>query len=166
MRLIKNQSRYTLVSLLEPVDEGYTFLKGNWPPHITIAGPLITELNQNQLTKIMTELANHRHGFNATIIQEGYLGTLNNPVPEILVDMDSGLRKLHADTVDALIAKGSMFTESSRTGENYVAHINRVRKNLHLHEGDYIEINNLTLIDMSDIDGSQRKIIKVLKFPK
>jgi 2'-5' RNA ligase len=154
--------KWTLIKLLEPMDEGTEFHHEDWPLHVTLADVFAVDWESSGLLeKLALLLAKHKP-VELTADDDTSFGPPERPTQVTLLHMTLELRALHNDIIGLLISAGAVFNTPQYTKEGYIAH-STVQKHARLHKGDIVSIDNLTLVDMFPHgDGEQRKIVKTM----
>lgn len=159
----KFTQKWSLISLIKHKDVGYEFPADNWPLHVTIAATFEVDWEKSKVEEQLEELCAATMTFDAKVLEDKYLGPPEKPVLVALVEKNSGLQKFHEEVIDILGSAGGIFKRPEHNRDNYIAHAT-VQKNSRLKEGDVININNLTLVDMFPGGNSyRRKILKIIK---
>lgn len=155
--------KYTLITLLEKINEGTEYPSTHWPLHVTIADTFAVDWSKNDLLKKLSALVANHQPVTAIADHDEYFGPQKQTQVTIL-DMSKELIALHNDVVGLLKSAGAIFNNPQYIGEGYRAHVT-VQSHLRLHKGDLVNINGLTIVDMfPHEDPYQRKILKTISF--
>lgn len=162
----KLTQKWTLISLIETKEVGYTFSSDNWPLHVTIAATFEIVWDKSNTIEKLKDFCRSSKTFEARVLEDTHLGPSEKPVLVSLVEKSSGLQDFHEEIVNLLEAAGTVFKRPEHNGDKFIAHAT-VQKNARLKEDDIITINNLTLVNMlPDGDGYKRRISKVMMLGK
>lgn len=150
--------KYTLVSFFQPIEISTEFAMTDWPPHITLADAFATELNTGIVQKLEATLAD-QSSITLSAIGDSVLGTTE----VVLIKKNDVLQKLHDRIVDLLESHGATFNTPEFTRLGFLPH-STIQKSGRLNEGDKIEIDTISLIDMfPDKNWRQRRVLKKFK---
>ncbi len=154
--------KYTIISILEDIDEDADFSSLDWPLHVTIVDMFAIQLDIDNLINRMTIFAKKRKPIKTKASYDDYFGQ-NNNILVTLLDMSKELLDLHYDVLLALECVGLVFDNPQFIREGFKAHCT-AQSHVRLKEGDSVIINNLAIVDMfPGGDPYKRKIIKKLK---
>ena len=159
----KFTQKWSLISLLEPVDEGYEFFWKDYPLHVTIASVFAAEWNDTNLLKKLTTLLATKKAVTTRAVKEGYWGD-KAQYHVMLLEKNSAIMDLHQDIHELLLRSGAVFNQPEFEGQGYIPH-STIQKHARLYPGETIQINSLTVLDMfPHQDGYQRKIGPTIYF--
>lgn len=160
----KFTQKWTIMVLLEQMDEGTEFFWKNWPQHITLVDIFSVDWNHaNILEKLESLLANQKV-FKVVVADDTSFGSLENPIPVTLFEKSTELQSLHGDIIELLKNAGAIFNNPQYIGDGFVAH-STIQKDKHLNIGDVVDVRELTIVDMfPHEDGLRRKIYKNIRF--
>ena len=153
--------KYTLVSFFEPTEISSEFAMTDWPPHITIVDVFAAELDRGIEQKLEAMLADQP----SITLSAGGDSVLGN-TEVVLIERHDVLQKLHDKIVDLLELHGAKFNNPEFTRSGFLPH-STIQKSGRLYEGDKIEINTISLIDMfPDENWRQRKVLNNFKMSR
>ena len=160
----KFTQKWTIMVLLEQMDEGAEFLWKNWPQHITLVDTFAVDWeNSNLLEKLETLIAKQK-SFEIVAANDVYFGSIEEPVQVTLFKRNEKLQSLHNDVTGLLKKAGAVFNNPQYIGEGFVAH-STIQKDKRLDTGDVVTVKKLDIVDMfPNSDGLQRKIFKIIRF--
>ncbi len=159
----KLTQKWSLISLLEPVAEGYEFFWKDYPLHVTLASVFAVEWDDTDLLKKLTVLLANKKAVTTRAVQEGYWGD-KGQYHVMLLEKTPAITNLHQEVHKLLLQSGAKFNQPEFEGEGYVPH-STIQKHARLYLGETIQINSLTLLDMfPNQDGYQRKIGPTISF--
>ncbi|MDO8592030.1 MAG: 2'-5' RNA ligase family protein [bacterium] len=158
----KFSQKYTIITLLEDMEEGTEFPSTNWPLHVTIADTFAVDWGVNNLREKLSELAAKCKPFKAKAAHDEYFGPEKQTQVTIL-DMSKELVALHHDAVALLKSAGAVFNDPQYTEGGFRAHAT-VQSHARLNKGDTVAFENLAIVNMfPNEDPYQRKIMKILR---
>jgi 2'-5' RNA ligase len=151
--------KYTIVSLLEDVEEGYLFASSDWPLHTTLIDTFATNLSVESLCQLLENVAKTLKSTQTNVIGDEYFGP-NRNIHVKLIEKTNYLEKLHNVLFDQLSHGNLKLNDPQYSKDGYLPHVT-VQKRAQVGIGDEVLINNLALIDMFPRDNSHvRKILK------
>lgn len=154
--------KYTIIALLEDVDEGSEFSSSSWPLHITIADTFAVTWNTEEL---IDELATRSKSFKpatAVASHDEYFGPEKH-IHVIILDMSKELVALHYEVIKMLKNGGLVLNDPQYAEDGFRAH-STVQPHAKVSIGDTINITNLALVGMfPENDPYQRKILKIIR---
>lgn len=158
----KFTQKYTVIALLEDVEEGYEYPSNKWPLHITIADTFAIDWDIKELIIELTKLSKTLKPVGCVASHDEYFGPEQKTQVTIL-DMSKELVALHYEVVDLLKKAGVKFNDPQYTESGFRAH-STVQPHARINIGETVIIKNLALVDMfPNKDPYQRKILKVVK---
>lgn len=158
----KFSQKYTIITLLEDMDEGTAFPSNRWPLHVTIADTFAIDGDVNNLREKLSKLVAKCKSFKAKAAHDEYFG-LEKQTQVTILDMSKELVVLHHDVVALLKIAGAVFNDPQYTESGFRAHAT-VQSHARLNKGDKVAFKNLAIVDMfPNEDPYQRKIMKILK---
>lgn len=154
--------KYTLVQLLEEIEEGYEYSSSNWPLHTTIADTFAVDWDKdNLLAKLEALLAKHKVVTTKAANFEFFGPEKQTKVT--LLEINKELSQLHSSVMELLKNAGAVFNDPQFTGTGFLPHAT-VQPHAHLKKGDVVAFTGLSLIDMfPNSDPYRRKVLKTMK---
>lgn len=150
--------KYTLVSFIKPIPVDSEFDMTDWPIHITLADVFAVELHIGIESKL-SELLVNLPPITLTARGDCTLGTTK----VVLIERNDELQNLHNQLIDLLESNDAKFNTPEFTRSGFLPH-STIQKVGRLHEGDKIEIDTVSLIDMfPDKKWQRRKVLKNFK---
>jgi 2'-5' RNA ligase len=160
----KFTQKWTIMVLLEQMDEGTEFFWKNWPQHITLVDIFSVDWKNNNLLERLEALLAEHKSFNIVAADETSFGSPKEPVPVTLFEKGTELQSLHNDTIELLKNAGAIFNNPQYVGEGFIAH-STIQNSKRLHMGDIVNVKELTIVDMFPHgDGLMRRIFRTIKF--
>jgi len=161
----KFTQKYTVICLLEDVEEGYSFSSSDWPLHTTLVDTFAIDWDVETLQKKILELAQEQISTSTKGLKDEYFGP-NKEVHVILLEKNEGLKTIHYALLQKLKDGNILLNDPQYSEEGYLPH-STVQKHSQVKLGDTVSIDNLALIDMfPNEDPYQRKVLKIFKLKK
>ncbi len=159
----KYTQKWTLIKLLELVDEGSEFFWKNWPLHVTLVDTFAVDWEKTNLFEKLSALLAKQKPVEVVAGDDEYFGP-QKQIQVTTLKMTPELQSLHNDIIALFKSVNAVFNEPQYVGEGFVAH-STVQKHARLHKGDIVKIDELTIVDMFPHgDGEQRKLLRTIKF--
>lgn len=150
--------KYTLVSFFEPIEISTEFVMTDWSPHITLADVFAVDLDTGIEQKLEAMLAD-QPPITLSARGDSVLGTTE----VVLIEKNDGLQSLHDQIIDLLELHDAKFNTPEFTRSGFLPH-STIQKSGRLYEGNKVEINTISLIDMfPDKNWQQRKVLNNFK---
>jgi hypothetical protein len=158
----KFTQKYTIVSLLEDVKEGYEYSSNKWPLHVSIADTFAIKWDINEFIKKLTELSMSLKIVSSTMSHYEYFGP-DQQTQVAILESNKGLTALHYEVIGLLKKAGVIFNDPQYTESGFRAH-STVQPHARINIGETVSVNNIALVDMyPNEDAYQRKILKIIK---
>ncbi|MEI7632577.1 MAG: 2'-5' RNA ligase family protein [bacterium] len=158
----KFTQKYTIICLLEDIEEGYNFHYSNWPLHTTLIDTFAIDWDVNTLQTKLQEVAQEQNSTTTTGTQSEYFGP-NKEVHVTLLNKNEDLKSIHYALMQKLNEGNLILNDPQYHEEGYLPH-STVQKLKQVKVGEKVNINNLALIDMFlNEDPHERKILKIIK---
>jgi 2'-5' RNA ligase len=139
--------KYTIVSFIDAVENGYEFTAGAWPAHITLAATFSILSPVNKVIKQLNEVAERTDRCTTHITGEAYFGP-KQTVHVALLDKTTSIYALHTDIVTVLHDAGVAFNEPHYILDGYKPHITLTSAIKKFRHKQTIELSSIALIDM------------------
>lgn len=160
--MTKFTQKYTLIQLLEEVEDGYEYSSNNWPLHATIADTFAVEWYKDNLLGKLEELLAKQKIITTQATDFEFFGP-EKQIKVTLLERNKELLELHISVVDLLKSAGAIFNDPQFTGTGFLPHAT-VQRHASLKKGDAVTFTGLSLIDMfPNSDPCQRKLLKTMK---
>ena len=160
----KFTQKWTVVSLLEPVQDNTKFSYSEWPRHITVADIFTIGLAGDKLLKILRPIIEQQRSIELTTANVRNFGPVEKPVKVITFQPSDSLQSLHNSLIGTLDDFGAVFDNPEFTRRGFIAH-SALGLVPHLHTAEVVQISSLSIIDMlPDNDGLSRRVLKTLHF--
>ena len=161
--MAKFTQKYSLISMLEPVNEGLEFFWKDYPLHVTLASVFYVDWNNQLLMNQLNEILSKQKPIRLTATREEHWGE-NKEYHMVLLEKSSAIMDLHRSIVTVLLNAGAVFNEPQYTGDGFVPHAT-IQKHTRLNVGDSVTISDLTILDMfPGGDGYRRKLLQSFVF--
>jgi len=158
----KFTQKYTVISLLEHVKEGYEFPSNKWPLHVSIADTFAIKWDINDLIQKLTDLSKSLKRVSLTMSHYENFGP-EQQIQVAILNTSKELTALHYEVVNLLKKAGVKFNDPQYTESGFRAH-STVQPHARINVGEKVEIKNLAVVDMfPNKDAYQRKILKIIK---
>jgi hypothetical protein len=153
--------KYTIVQLLEPLNEGDEYAPADWPLHVTLADIFSINCTVDELTAQLAEMLRARTPPRAVAGHDEYFG-VNQQTKVTILEMSEELITLHYDLIALLQGCGAVFNTPQYIEAGFRAHAT-VRPHLRLKPGAEVQFKALTIIDFfPDQDPNRRKVLKTI----
>jgi len=158
----KFTQKFTIIALLEDVEEGYEFPSNAWPLHITIADTFAVKCSTEELIAELTKKPDELKPATAVASSDEYFGP-EQQTHVVILDMSKELIALHYDVINMLKEGGLTLNDPQYSESGFRAH-STVQPHARVNIGDSLKITNLALVDMfPGEDPYQRKILKIVQ---
>jgi len=139
--------RLVVVLPLIPLHVGDTFLVRDWPLHVTVLAPFLTDTEPDVIAEALAAAASASATLSVVADGAERFGRRGD-VPVTVLEPDEGLTALHDLVVAAVLPFAAAPEEAAFTGTEFRAH---VTDKLHgrVHAGDALELGQLALVDMA-----------------
>ena len=160
--MVKFTQKYTLIQLLEKIEDGYEFTASSWPLHTTIADTFGVNWDEGDLLgRLQALLAKHKE-VHTHATEFEYFGP-SKQTKVILLDLNEELRELHNSVVRLLLDSGAVFNDPQFMGVGFLPH-STVQPHAQLSKGDAVTFSALSLVDMFPAgDPYKRKVLTTIK---
>lgn len=154
--------KYTIVQLLEEIEDEYEYSSSNWPLHTTIADTFAVDWNKDNLLVRLESLLAKQRIVTAKAANFEFFGP-ERQTKVTLLEINKELLELHNSIVNLLTGAGAVFNDPQFTGTGFLPHAT-VQPHAHVKKGDLVTFTGLSLIDMfPNSDPYQRKVLKTMK---
>jgi len=152
---MRYSQKYCLVAFLEPGDTNTEFEMADWPLHITLADVFAVDAHDD-ITRELANLLAEELPVAITVHKEAFLGETK----VVLFDKSEVLTRLHNHVIDLLELHGAIFNNPEFIKDGFLPH-STIQGTRRLHDGDVININTISLIDMfPNSDWRLRKVLQ------
>lgn len=158
----KFTQKYTIICLLEDIDEGFEFPSNSWPLHTTLVDTFAIEWDKEALESKFEEIANISKSVTTKATKEAYFGPAQN-IHVVLIEKTDDLVAMHYNVVNSLKQGGVKFNDPQYNEEGFLPH-STVQAHARIKPNATVKCENLALIDMfPNEDPYQRRVLKIVK---
>lgn len=158
----KFTQKYTIICLLEDVEEGFSYSSSDWPLHTTFVDTFATDWDVETIKQKLEDTAKTLTSTNTKGIGDEYFGQ-NNEVHVILLEKNADMKNIHYALLETLKQSNLKLNDPQYSEDGFLPH-STVQKHAAVKVGEEVKITNLALIDMfPNEDPYQRKVLKVVK---
>ena len=154
--------KYTIISPVQPLQEGLTFNSDNWPLHVTLADTFAINAINDELLLQLRDISKGR----AQVVKAevaAWFGQAGE-VEVMLLEASDELLQLHTGVVDLLLGKGAIFNDPQYIKSGFIGHVTQ-QTSRRVEVGESLAFDSLALIDMfPDGDASRRRVMNVISF--
>jgi 2'-5' RNA ligase len=151
--------KYTIVQLLEDMQEGDEYAPSDWPLHVTLSDIFAVECDINYLCQQLSELLANKKPTVVTADHDEYFGP-DKRTQVTLLAMNEELLALHYDVIALLKYNGATFNTPQYIETGFRAHAT-VRPHARLYQRDEVRFDAFSIIDLlPDKNPNRRKILK------
>ena len=148
--------RFVVVLPLTPLAAGDEFTVADWPLHVTLVEPFLTELDASDVAGAMDSVAQTTAPVHARAGEEAMFGRRRD-VPVTLVRDGGELAALRARTLDALRDAG-VDLDRIRARNDFRPHVTR-KQHGHLAPGARVVLDSLAIVDMRPPEGAHHRSV-------
>jgi len=157
-------SRLVVVLPLQPLQAGESFAVADWPLHITVLAPFLTDAAPADITAAIASAVSGQGALTAAAGRDELFGRRRD-VPVALIVDDGALARLHRTLVDVVRPFAAAPDEPAFTGPDFRAHVT-VKRNARVHQGDDLSLSQIALVDMAPRTGpSGRTVLSTISLP-
>jgi 2'-5' RNA ligase len=157
-------SRLVVVLPLSPLRDGDRFTVQDWPLHITVVAPFLTEAAPSEIATAITAAASSQTALTAIAGHDEMFGRRKN-VPVTVVVENEALTRLHRTLVDAVRPFAASPHEPALTGREFRPHITS-KHHGRVHAGDEFSLTQIALVDMAPRSSpGGRSVLATLPLP-
>jgi 2'-5' RNA ligase len=139
--------RLVVVLPLAPLQNGESFAVEDWPLHITVLPPFLTDAAPAEIADSIAAAASAQKALTAIAGHDEMFGRRKD-VPVTVVVENQALTGLHRALVDAIRPFAASPDEPAFTGPGFRAHVT-IKHNGRVYEGDELSLAQIALVDMA-----------------
>jgi len=139
--------RLVIVLPLTPLSEGDSFPVKDWPLHVTVLPPFLTDVDPAVIAAAIAAIASVHPTVTAVVGPKEMFGRRQD-VPVRLVIPTESLSRLHAALIDAVRPHGASPDEPAFTGNEFRPHIT-IKNHAAIEEGTAFTLRQVALVDMA-----------------
>ncbi|MFD4423158.1 2'-5' RNA ligase family protein [Agromyces sp. NPDC058484] len=148
--------RFVVVLPLVPLVPGDEFTVADWPLHVTLVEPFLTDVAVADLAAAVSRIAGSAAPVRASAGEEAMFGRRRD-VPVTLVRDGGELAALRSGALDALREAG-VDLDRIRARSDFRPHVTR-KRHAYLVPGEHISLDTLALIDMRPAEGAHHRSV-------
>ncbi|KFF60343.1 hypothetical protein JF66_05230 [Cryobacterium sp. MLB-32] len=157
--------RLVVVLPLTPLHEGDSFLVQDWPLHVTVLPPFLTDAEPGVIASAIAEAASSHRTLTAVAGQQEMFGRRTDVPVTVVVPTDE-LSRLHEDLIDAVRPFGAAPDEPAFTGNEFRPHIT-IKSHGRIDEGTALTLQQIALVDMAPrASSSGRSVLATFTLPR
>jgi len=157
----KFTQKYTIICLLEAIEEGFTYSSSGWPLHTTFVDTFAIDWDIETIKQKLEDISHVIKSATIKGVRDEYFGQ-NKEVHVILLEKNSDMKDIHYRLLDQLKPGNLKLNDPQFSEDGYRPHAT-VQKHAQVRIGDEVKINNLALIDMfPDENPYLRKVLKIV----
>lgn len=149
--------RLVVVLPLVPLAAGDSFAMEDWPLHITVLPPFLTDASPEQIADAIAAAASGQPVIDAVAGRDELFGRRQN-VPVTVVGNNESLSLLRRTLTAAVLPFAAAPTEPAFTGLGFRPHIT-AKSHGRVHEGDRLSLSQLALVDMAPRAAPQGRLV-------
>ena len=154
-------SRLVVVLPLTPLRAGDSFLVPDWPPHITVLPPFLTDAPASDIAAAIAAAAADRFVVTATAGTDELFGRRADILVTVIAENEA-LTSLHRTLAEAVLPFAASPDEPAFTGPGFRAHVT-VKRSGRVREGDELVLTQIALVDMAPrADPAGRTVLATL----
>ena len=138
--------RLVVVLPLTPLAVGSSFAVADWPLHITVLPPFLTDAAPADIATAIDAAVRAQPPLTVRAGEDALFGRRHN-VPVTLIEPDDDLSRLHHTLVAAIRPFAAEPDEPAFTGDGFRAHVT-VKPPGRVHPGDVLQLCQIALVDM------------------
>lgn len=139
--------RLVVVLPLSPLTAGEGFAVQDWPLHVTVVPPFLTDADPADVAATIARTVAGHPAIRAVAGPDALFGRRHD-VPVTLVADDPRLTRLHRVLVEALLPFAASPEEPAFTGAGFRPHIT-AKSQGRVREGDELTLTQVALVDMA-----------------
>lgn len=156
--LARGPQRFVVVLPLHPLATGDAFPVAEWPLHVTVLAPFLTERTPAELTAVIAAVAASQPALTAAAGVDALFGRRHD-IPVTLLREDPALTLLHHRLVDTLRPLAAHPAEPAFTGVGFRAHVS-IKGARRVSATDEFTLAQLALVDMAPrADAAGRTVL-------
>lgn len=156
-------TRLVVVLPLSPLAEGDSFAVSEWPLHITVLPPFLTDATASVVEAAIRSAASAYSALIVVAAHEERFGRRHD-VPVTVVADNEQLNALHQSLRAAVRPFAATPDEPAFTGTGFRPHIT-MKTHARVHEGDEFTLQQLALVDMAPRSSPGRTVLATVDLP-
>lgn len=139
--------RLVVVLPLSPLRVGDSFAMRDWPLHITVLPPFLTDASPAEVSAAIASAASGQAALTVSAGGDEMFGRRED-VPVTVISESEALSQLHRILIDAVRPFATSPDEPAFTGQGFRAHVT-IKNHHRVREGDELQLTQLALVDMA-----------------
>ncbi|CAN5152011.1 hypothetical protein BH09ACT6_BH09ACT6_09850 [soil metagenome] len=152
--------RLVVVLPLQPLKVGESFAVEEWPLHVTVLPPFLTEAEPGEIVAAIAAATSDRGALTVVAGHDEMFGRRED-VPVTVVVENAELTRLHRTLVDAVRPLATAPDEPAFTGPGFRAHVT-VKRQARVREGEVLRLAQIALVDMAPRSAAGRTVLATL----
>jgi 2'-5' RNA ligase len=149
--------RLVVVLPLSPLEAGDSFAVQNWPLHITVMPPFLTDAAPSDIAHAIATATSAHPELTVTAGRDAMFGRREN-IPVTLVVESPELIALHRTLLAAIRPFAATPDEPAFTGGGFRAHVT-MKLPARVHEGEELILAQIALVDMAPAAGQAGRVV-------
>jgi 2'-5' RNA ligase len=149
--------RLVVVLPLVPLEVGESFAMRDWPLHITVLPPFLTDAAPEQIADAIAAATFGLPAITAIAGGDELFGR-RHTVPVTVVENNEALVRLHHTLAAAVLPFAAAPDEPAFTGPGFRPHVT-VKPHARAHEGDELTLVQLALVDMAPRAAPEGRLV-------
>ncbi|MHA6694268.1 2'-5' RNA ligase family protein [Homoserinimonas sp. A520] len=156
-------SRLVVVLPLSPLAEGDSFAVSEWPLHVTVLPPFLTDASASEVGDAIRSAASDHPAMKVVAAQDELFGRRHD-IPVTLIDENEQLTAMHQALRAAVRPFAAAPDEPAFTGAGFRPHVT-VKTHGRVHAGDEFTLTQLAIVDMAVRASPGRAVLATIELP-
>ncbi|MHA6667655.1 2'-5' RNA ligase family protein [Homoserinimonas sp. A447] len=156
-------SRLVVVLPLSPLAEGDSFAVSEWPLHVTVLPPFLTDASASEVADAIRSAASAHPAMKVVAAQDELFGRRHD-IPVTLIAENEQLTALHQALRAAVRPFAAAPDEPAFTGAGFRPHVT-VKTHGRVHAGDEFTLTQLAIVDMAVRASPGRAVLATIELP-
>jgi 2'-5' RNA ligase len=156
-------SRLVVVLPLSPLTEGDSFAVSEWPLHVTVLPPFLTDATASEVADAIRSAASAHPAMRVVAAQDELFGRRHD-IPVTVIAASAKLAALHQALRAAVRPFAAAPDEPAFTGAGFRPHVT-VKTHGRVHTGDQFTLTQLAIVDMAPRSSSGRTVLATIELP-
>ncbi|PRY69568.1 2'-5' RNA ligase superfamily protein [Glaciihabitans tibetensis] len=132
---------------LEPLNTGDSFAVDDWPLHITVVAPFLSDAEPSDVGGIIAGAASRQQSFTVFAGEDALFGRREN-IPVTVIVESAPLARLQRTLVDAVRTVAAVPDEPAFTGTRFRAHVT-MKRGRRVQQDAALHLTQIALVDMA-----------------
>jgi 2'-5' RNA ligase len=156
-------SRLVIVLPLIPLTEGDSFTVSQWPLHVTVLPPFLTDASGAEVGDVVRRAASAHQALTVVAAQDEFFGRRHDIPVTVLAD-NEGLTTLHQSLRSAVRLLAAVPDEPAFTGAGFRPHVT-AKPHGRVHAGDVFTLTQIAVVDMAPRSSPGRTVLATIQLP-